>query len=459
MSPPASSPSSTLGAPSMPAPGPSLSAASRRTESSPVSDFMARALAAPHLISLAAGFVDHASLPIAAVAESVGAILADPVEGKRSLQYGTTRGDLHLRNGLAAFLEAGEDAAAGAYAHAVDRMIVTEGSQQLLYLVAEALLDPGDIVLVESPTYFVFLGILRARGARVIGIETDEGGPRIDSLEAILADLDARGELDRVKLIYTISEHSNPTGISLAADRRDALVRAAERWSKRHRIYVLEDAAYRGLTFEGTEPPSVWSCDPAGETVILARTFSKTFSPGLKTGYGVLPASLFDPVVNLKGNHDFGSNHFAQQVLAHVIADGSYQAQIEVLKRAYRGKRDAMLEALDEHLGPMGMDVSWTRPRGGLYVWLTLPEAIDSGRDGAFFDRCVSEGVLYVPGVYSFPVEPDPAPRNIARLSFGVAPEPAIREGIKRLAAALRHEMTTQTRRSQRPVASATTEH
>ena len=166
----------------------------------------------------------------------------------------------------------------------------------------------------RRPTYFVFLGVLQTRGARAIGIEIDEGGMKLDALEATLEALETRGELDRVKLIYTISEHSNPSGISLAEDRRGPLVDLARRWSKRQRIHILEDAAYRGLNYEGDEPSSVWRHDPEGETVILARTFSKTFSPGIKLGFGVLPADLVGPVVSLKGNHDFGTTNLTQQI-------------------------------------------------------------------------------------------------------------------------------------------------
>ncbi len=414
-----------------------LSDAARRTGDSPISDLMARALAAPDLISLAAGFVDHATLPVAAAAEATSSVLRDPVEGRRALQYGTTRGDLHLRKRLIRLIETSEGVPDGTFQAAVDRTVVTSGSQQLLYLVAEVLLNPGDIVLVESPTYFVFMGVLRSRGASIIGIETDEGGLRIDALESTLADLDSRGLLDRVKLIYTISEHSNPTGLSLDADRRAALVKVANDWSKRNRIFILEDAAYRGLTFEGAEPPSVWRHDEKGQSVILARTFSKTFSPGLKTGYGVLPESLVAPIFNLKGNHDFGSAHFAQQVLERVISDGHYEPQVALLAKTYRRKRDAMLEALETHFAPWRDSVSWTRPKGGLYVWLTLPESIDTGRDGAFFQYCLEEGVLYVPGVFAFPDQPVPAPTNHARLTFGVTSEQGLAEGIRRMAAAL----------------------
>lgn len=418
---------------------PPLSAASRRTSEPPISDLMQRALTNPNLISLAAGFVDHATLPVEATARAVSAVLADAAEGRRALQYGTTHGDHRLRQRLVQQLEASEGVAPGTFADLLPRVVVTTGSQQLLYLVAEALLDPGDIVLVESPTYFVFLGILETRGARAIGVATDNGGMRLDALEAALRQIEAEGQLDRVKLIYTVSEHSNPSGLSLAADRRGPLVALAQEWSKRGPIYILEDAAYRGLTFSGPEPPSVWQHDLSGETVILARTFSKTFSPGLKTGYAVLPEPLVAPVLHIKGNHDFGSAHFNQQVLEQVLARADYEAHVDRLVAMYRGKRDAMLSALEKHLGRRESAISWTRPNGGLYVWLSLPEGVDTGRDGPLFARCVDEGILYVPGCLAFAAEPGPVPTRHVRLSFGVSSEAGLAEGVRRLASALAH--------------------
>ena len=413
-----------------------LSAASERTMSPAISTLMRMALANPDLISLAAGFVDQRSLPVDAVRHALEAFSADAAEGRRALQYGTTIGDDALRRRLIGRVEADEGVAPGTYAHLLPRTVVTTGSQQLLYLVAEALLDPGDIVLVESPTYFVFLGVLESMGARVVGVRTDENGLCTEALEATLAGLHADGLLHRVKLIYTVSEHSNPSGISLAPGRRGPLVEVARRWSTAQRIFVLEDSAYRGLTYDGDEPPSVWRHDEDGETVILARTFSKTFSPGLKTGYGILPAALVEPVLRLKGNHDFGSANYNQLLIERLVADGSYDRQVERLVELYRGKRDVMIAALEEHLGPYE-GVSWTRPRGGLYVWLTLPEGLDSGLGGPFFQRCVSEGVLYVPGLYAFAAEPGPVPRNHARLCIGVPGEAALVEGVRRLASAL----------------------
>jgi 2-aminoadipate transaminase len=415
----------------------SFSAASRRAFDSPISDLMAMALQRNDVISLAAGFVDHATLPVESVDTALRSTLGDPVEARRSLQYGTTLGDPRLRHRLIdRMIEAGEIDAArrDEMAH---RTVVTNGSQQLLYLLCEALVEPGDIVLVESPTYFVFLNVLRRFGTRTIGIPTDDGGLRIDDLEAILGRLEAEGQLPRVKMVYTISEHSNPSGLSLAPERRPRLLEVVRRFSKAHQILVVEDAAYRGLTFDQAEPPSVWSHDPDGQMVVHARTFSKTFSPGLKVGWGILPASLVDPIHNLKEGHDFGTTHFNQQLLDRVLADGGLDAQIEALRRTYRTKRDAMLGALETHMRPLDGAVTWTHPHGGLYVWISVPEGLDMGPSGPIFNRCLDEGVLYVPGELAFAKEPNEPPSNHARLSYGVAGVTAIEEGIRRLATAL----------------------
>jgi 2-aminoadipate transaminase len=398
---------------------------------------MQTALENPEIVSLAAGFVDQQSLPVEIAAEAVSALLEDPTTGRRALQYGTTIGDHALRARLVGELEREGGLPEGTYKEVIPRTIVTTGSAQLIYLICEALLDPGDIVLVESPTYFVFLGPMETRGARAIRIPIDEGGLRLDELEAILSGLEAEGQLERVKLIYTIPEHANPTGISLAADRRAPLVELARRWSRKHRIFVLEDAAYRGLSFGAGEPPSLWSHDRAGDTVILARTFSKTFSPGLKIGYGALPERLIDPILYLKGNHDFGTANFNQRLLERVLADGSYHRHVARLTELYRRKCGIFLSALEESIGNLDSEVHWTRPEGGLFVWMTVPEGLDTGFDGPLFRRCVREGVIYVPGEFAFAAEPAPRPTNHLRLTFGVPSEAELVEGARRLGAAL----------------------
>ncbi len=414
-----------------------LSAAANRTKPSSISHLMQTALENPGLVSLAAGFVDQRSLPVEAMARTAADLLGDPVEGRRALQYGTTIGDRRLRARLIEHLERSEGHPHGFFEEAISRTVVTNGSAQLIYLVCEALLDPGDIVLVESPTYFVFLGPIQTRGARAIRIPIDDGGLCLDALEATLTELESEGQLERVKLIYTIPEHANPTGISLAAGRRKPLVDLARQWSKKHRIFILEDAAYRGLSFGASEPPSLWSQDHEADTVILARTFSKTLSPGLKIGYGILPRELVDPLVKLKGNHDFGSSNLNQRLVERVLSDGSYDRHVSSLTELYERKCTVFLSALEEFVGAPGAGLHWTVPKGGLFVWMSVPEGLDTGFEGPLFPRCVREGVIYVPGEHAFAAEPSPAPKNHLRLTFGVPSESELIEGARRLGVAL----------------------
>jgi 2-aminoadipate transaminase len=401
---------------------------------------MQTALENPGMVSLAAGFVDQRSLPVEDAARAATDLFGDVAEGQRSLQYGTTIGDPRLRARLIERLERSEGVAAGTFEEAIARTVVTTGSAQLIYLVCEALLDPGDIVLVESPTYFVFLGPVETRGARAVRVPIDEQGLRVEELDAAFRRIREEGQLDRVKFVYTIPEHANPTGISLAEARRKPLVDLVERWSAaaNRRIFLLEDAAYHGLSYGVQEPPSLWGLDRERETVILARTFSKTFSPGMKIGYGILPRGLIDPILSLKGNHDFGSANFNQQLLERTLTSGDYDRHVARLRELYGRKRDVFVGALERYLEPVRDDVCWTRPSGGLFVWMTVPADLDTGFDGPLFPRCLQEGVLYVPGEYAFAPEPGPVPRNHLRLTFGVPSEAELVEGARRLAAALR---------------------
>jgi 2-aminoadipate transaminase len=417
-----------------------LSQAALRTSSPSISTLMQTALENPEIVSLAAGFVDQQSLPVEEAARAVQATFADRDAGRRALQYGTTIGHHGLRARLIERLERTEGVPQGAYQEAVARTVVTTGSAQLIYLVCEALLDPGDIVLVESPTYFVFLGPVETQGARAVRVPIDDHGLRVDALEQVLASIEARGQLDRVKLLYTIPEHANPTGISLASERRKPLLELVRRWSARanRRIFLLEDAAYHGLSYGVQEPPSIWSLDEDRETVILARTFSKTFSPGVKIGYGVLPMGLIDTILRLKGNHDFGSANFNQVLLERALVSGDYDRHVARLRETYGRKRDVFLEALEKYLAPIRSHVQWTRPNGGLFVWMTVPEMLDTGFDGPLFQSCLQEQVLYVPGVHAFATEPEPVPTNHLRLTFGVPSEAELVEGARRLGTALR---------------------
>jgi len=269
----------------------------RRTHRQPISYLMAQAVTNPDLISLAAGLVDYDTLPAAEVRQLVDELLADPQAARAALQYGTTPGLRELREALLEHLAALDGVRPGQLAATPDDVIVTTGSQQLLLILTDVLVDPGDIVITAWPSYFVYAGVLGAAGARIHAVEIDEDGIRPDALAAKLSAIEAAGELPQVKLIYVMSCHQNPTGITLAPQRGPALLEVVRRYSRDHRILLVEDAAYRELTYEGDRPPSIKRHDVDNEWVALTQTFSKPFAPGFKIGYGLLPHDLAEAVI------------------------------------------------------------------------------------------------------------------------------------------------------------------
>ena len=407
----------------------------------PISELMSRALADPNIISLAAGFVDDATLPLDATQAAWKSLWGDPVQATRALQYGSTPGLPSLRETiLERFIAPAEKD--GAPRVTIEQIVLTAGSNQFLHLVANALLDPGDIVLTAAPTYFVFLGIVGELGGRAIGVAADEEGMIPEALEESLRHLDRRGLLPRVKLIYLVPYFDNPTGATLPLTRRAELIEIARRWSRTQRIPVVADDAYRELRYEGKDIPSTRSVDECGEVVIEAGTFSKSFSPGLRVGWGVLPRELVEPVLHLKGNYDFGSAQLNQHLMQQVLMSGMLESHVELLRRSYRRKRDAMLAALETHFAGM-VGVAWRKPvpelpSGGLYVWLTVPPSVDTSPRGRLWETALREGVFYVPGHYCYPLEGEPVPRNAMRLSFGVQTPWGIEKGVAALARAVR---------------------
>jgi 2-aminoadipate transaminase len=396
---------------------------------------MAKALVNPGVISLAVGFVDQQTLPVGPTGQAFQQLWSDAEMARAALQYGTTRGHLPLREAILERMLQADGRSAGELQLSVDQVVVTAGSNQFLALVSDALMDPGDIVICGAPSYYVYLGTLRNLGVRAVGVATDHHGLIPAAVEEELSRRRAAGELQRVKAIYVTTYYDNPTGVSLSAERRAELVEIAQRWSSRQRIYVIEDAAYRELRYDGDDLPSLRSFDPEGKTVILAGTFSKAFSPGIRVGWGILPPALLAPVLAAKGNTDFGSPHFNQALMAAVLRLGLFEPHVKELRAGYRRKIDVMLHAAVELLQPLGC-IDWVRPSGGLYVWLRLPEHLDAGIGGPLFAAAVREGVLYVPGDYCYS-EPLRAPRNRLRLSFGVPSCANIRRGMEALARAI----------------------
>jgi len=398
---------------------------------------MAKTLAHPELVSLAAGFVDHRSLPVEPTRQALDAIWSNPEEARAGLQYGTTIGYPPLREAVLERMLQADGRSRRDLSVSVDQVVITAGSNQLLYLVSDVLLDPGDVVICGAPSYFVYLGTVGNLGVRAVGVETDQHGLIPEAIDGELARLEAAGELGRVKAIYVTTYYDNPTGVTLTADRRAALVEIAQRWSRQSKIYVIEDVAYRELRYYEDDTPSLRAFDPDGETVVQAGTFSKSFSPGIRVGWGILPPGLVEPVLAQKGNLDFGSPNLNQHLMAKVLQMGLFDPHVERLRAGYREKIDAILGAADELLSPIE-GIQWVRPAGGLYVWLRLPEAIDSGLSGPLFDRAVAEGVLYVPGGYCYPKLGRSPRKNMIRLSFGIQSCQGIRRGIEALARAIR---------------------
>lgn len=405
-----------------------------------ISYLMAQGVENRDVISLAAGLVDEQSLPVQLCRDLSSELFADDRQARAALQYGTTPGAEALRIEVLKHLSRLEGGAVGDLGVNANQVVLTTGSQQLLTSLADVLLDPGDICLVSAPTYFVFLGVLNGVGARTVAIPSDDDGMKVDLLAEELERIAARGELNRVKLIYIVSDFENPSGLCLSAERRKQVVELAKRWSREQRIFVLEDAAYRELRYDGDPLPSQWSFDHDRDTVILAQTFSKSFSPGVRVGYGVLPQALVAPVCNRKGNEDFGSAHLNQQLLALALRSGRYQQHVEQVRQSYRVKRDAFLAALAEEFRDIP-EVHWVHPDGGLYVWMTLPDDLPTGFDSPLFHAAVKEHkVMYVPGELGYPStgNADVVCRSQMRLSFGVQSNEGLREGARRLAAAVR---------------------
>jgi 2-aminoadipate transaminase len=416
-----------------------LSQRARCFDQQPISELMRLALAQPDLISLAAGFVDQASLPVAETQQALQTVLASGDRARAALQYGTNAGYLPLREAVLARMLAA-DGSSRARRPTVDQVLLTAGSNQLLHLVGEVLLDPGDIVLCAAPTYFVILGLLSSLGAEAVGVTIDEQGLIPEALEETLARLTKAGQRQRVKAIYVTSYYENPSTVSLSLERRQAVVELAKRHSADGHLYVIDDAAYRELRYAGDDLPGLRSFDETGDTVIVAETFSKSFSPGIRVGWGVLPMDLVKPISGLKASIDFGSPHLNQQLMSAVFERGLFDPHVELLRDSYRLKLAAMLQAMDDFLAGIP-GVRWARPSGGLYVWLELPEGMNAGPGGPLIEHALAEGVLYVPGEYCYPAAGEPVRRDRIRLSFGVQSAENIRRGVESLARAIRRSL------------------
>ena len=329
----------------------------RRTAPPPISWLMQAALSRPKLISLAAGFTDNATLPVEISRQMLDRVLRSPKTGRPALQYGITAGETNLRRvDGSAFAKMDTQACSSRprprkqiedeneststpspSLHSPSRVMITGGSQQLLYMTVEALCDEGDIVLVEDPTYFVFLSILQSRGLRARGVRLERDGLDLAHLEAVLQRLKKSGELRRVKVLYLISYFQNPTGVTTSFEKKRGILKLLKQFERAagHPIYLIEDAAYRELRFNGPDIQSALMAPGAAERVIYTGTYSKPYAPGARVGFGLLPEPLFTAVQRIKGNHDFGTANLLQQLLAGALETGLYDQHVAKIEKRY----------------------------------------------------------------------------------------------------------------------------
>lgn len=370
----------------------------------------------PEIVSLAGGMPNVSALPLEDLGDLVARVVTE--QGPTALQYGSAQGDPALREQICQVMSLeGIDASA-------DDIIVTVGSQQALDLVTRVFVDPGDVVVAEAPTYVTAINTFAAFQADIVHVAMDEDGVIPEALEETLANLAAAGR--RVKFFYTVPTFQNPAGVTLSSERRARVLEIC----RRHRLLVLEDNPYGLLGFEG-EPMRALRAD-APDNVIYLGSFSKTLSPGFRIGWALAPSAVQAKLQLAAESAMLSHSVFNQLVVGRYLATHPWREQIKDFREMYRRRRDAMLSALDA-LMPAGS--CWTRPGGGFFVWVTLPEGLDAK---AMLPRAVNERVAYVPGTGFY--ANDDGHRNM-RLSFCFPTEEQIREGVRRLVGVIEAEI------------------
>ena len=363
----------------------------------------------PGMISLAGGLPAPQSFPAEALRAAFDAVLA--TEPAQALQYSTTEGHPPLREWIAA-----QESARGVPT-APEQVLVVSGSQQALDLIGKAMVDEGQPLLVESPTYLGALQAFAPFGPALRQLPADEAGLLPQAIDGGLA----RG----ARLAYVMPSFQNPTGRTLGAERRSALAQAARRFD----LWLVEDDPYGELWYREAPPASLRLHAP--ERTLRVGSFSKVLAPGLRLGYVVGPRAAIDLLARLKQATDLHTATLTQHVVARVLRDGLLDAQLPRVRRLYASRAAAMLAALRAHM-PDG--VRWTEPQGGMFVWLTVPAAVDTLR---LLDRAIAAGVAFVPGA---PFYADNPRRDTLRLSFVTVPDETIDRGVAILARLVNEE-------------------
>ncbi len=391
----------------------------RRTQvmkSSAMRDLMA-VTARPEVISLAGGLPDTSTFPAEDFAALMARVAVD--DSARALQYGPTEGLIEVKEPIAQVM-----AAEGMHVEP-DDLLVTTGGQQVIDLVCKTLIDPGDVIIAEAPTYPGAVPVFVSYQADVVQIEMDHDGMRIDVLEAELERLDADGRTP--KFIYTVPSFQNPAGVTMSLERRQRLVEIA----RQRELLVLEDNPYGMLRYEGEPLPTLFSLD-GGEFVIYLGTFSKILSPGIRIGWTSAPRPVLDKLNLGKGAADLCSSPLSQLFVKQYFADRDWLAYVRTLTDVYRRRRDIMLEALAEHFP---REATWTRPQGGLFIWAKLPDYIDTTD---LLARALRDHVAFVPGRAAYL---DGRGGSEMRLNFSGVGDDDIREGIRRIGKVVREQV------------------
>ncbi len=371
----------------------------------------------PEVVSLAGGMPYIGGLPLEELGEMMRRIVVE--QGEVALQYGSGQGYEPLREHIVQVM-----ALEGITAHP-DDVVVTTGSQQALDLVTKIFIDPGDVIVAEAPSYVGALGVFRAHEADVVHVAMDADGLVPAELERTLARLKAEGR--RVKFLYTVPNFHNPGGVTLSRERRPQVLGICERYG----VLVLEDNPYGLLGFDSDPLPALRSMSPEG--VIYLGSFSKTFAPGFRVGWAVAPHAVREKLVLASESAILCPSHASQLAITAYLDHHDWQGQIKKFREQYRERRDAMVSALEE----MIPEASWNVPDGGFYVWLKLPEGLNSK---SMLPRAVTARVAYVPGTAFYF---DGQGADHIRLSYCYPTPERIREGVRRLAGVVDQELET----------------
>jgi 2-aminoadipate transaminase len=385
-----------------------FAARTRAMKSSAMRDLMA-ITERPEVISLAGGLPDTSTFPAESFASIMAKVAVDSTAA--ALQYGPTEGLAITKDAIRHVM-----AAEGTEVDPED-ILVTTGGQQVIDLVCKTLIDPGDVIVAEAPTYPGAIPAFSSYQADVVQIEMDADGMPIDVLEETLDRLEREGR--RPKFIYTIPNFQNPGGVTMSLPRRRRLVEvAAER-----EILVLEDNPYGLLRYEGEPLPTLMTL-ARGEYIIYLGTFSKILSAGLRLGWAVAPAPVLAKMNMGKQGADLCSSSLTQHFVAQYFREGRWESYLDSLKRLYRGRRDTLLGALAEHFPA---EATWTEPQGGLFVWATLPDFLDTTD---LLARALQRNVAFVPGRGAYM---DGRGGSSMRLNFSGVNDAEIREGVRRI--------------------------